>query len=113
MTPRELYLSACIPTRLALALLPLALTPTQRNFMMWPVLLIGIGFMTLYITNSRLSAFEAGGTTWWANLRIVHAILYLIAAFMLYRGLKSAWIPLVIDVCVGLYISYLHYNIPR
>jgi hypothetical protein len=50
----------------------------------------------------RQNAFEAGGITWWANYRIIHGLLYLIAAIYAFNKYRSAWIPLTLDVLIGL-----------
>jgi hypothetical protein len=69
-----------------------------------------LGFLYLYFTNTRLDAPEAGGHTWWASLRLLHGMLYLCAAIYASQG-KQAWVPLLIDVGVGLAaFTYNRYN---
>ncbi len=65
---------------------------------------IGISFLILYLKKLRLDAPEAGGITWWNNLRPIHGILYIAAGTMLLiPNLRSyAWIALIIDVILGL-----------
>ena len=63
---------------------------------------IGVSFLFLYFSNLRQHAFEAGGNTWWANYRIIHGILYVIAGIYAFNKNRVAWIPLAIDTMVGL-----------
>ena len=71
---------------------------------------IGISFLILYFKNLRLDAPEAGGKTWWNNLRPIHGLLYVAAASMLLiPNLKSyAWLALIIDVILGLSSWIIH-----
>jgi hypothetical protein len=59
------------------------------------------------LTNSRLNAREAGGKTWWHNLRPIHAGLYLIAAVYAVKGQNTAGIILLCDVLFGIF-AYLY-----
>ena len=64
---------------------------------------IAFGFLYLYFKNLRLNAAEAsGGKTWWANLRLIHGLLYLAAAIYMFREKQIGWIPLSTDVVLGL-----------
>jgi hypothetical protein len=47
-------------------------------------------------------AFEAGGKTWWAELRLIHGLMYLAAAIYALQLKDVASIPLTIDVIFGL-----------
>lgn len=64
---------------------------------------IAASFFVLWLFNLRLRAFEAGNVgTWWHQWRIAHSITYLIAAVMLLRENRSAWIPLALDLVLAL-----------
>jgi len=43
-----------------------------------------------------------GGKVWWGNLRIVHAINYLLFVAMSYHEVNYAYLPLLFDVMVSL-----------
>jgi len=47
---------------------------------------------------------EGGGVTWWANYRLIHGLLYLCASIYLFQKQRLAWIPLTMDVLLGLII---------
>ena len=61
-----------------------------------------------------MNAPEAGGKTWWANYRIIHGLLYLIAAWYAFNKQQIAYAPLSLDVCIGLGLflnkHYLHFT---
>ena len=71
------------------------------------IMLMGLDFLRLFLTNSRLHAFEAGGKTWWAELRLVHAALLLSSAVYLFKGTKTASVPLLIDALCGILFYFI------
>ena len=109
-TPRSLFWLACVPTRLLLALLVFHGVATQ---IIVPILfVVGLAFLTLWATNSRLRAAEAEGQqTWWKNWRVVHGSLYVLAALALRDGNhRLAGTILFTDVGVGILASQIHYE---
>jgi hypothetical protein len=73
-------------------------------------LFISLGFITIYLFNLRTSGQETfGDKIWWNNLRPIHTILYLLFAYMAFNKNKNSYIPLLIDVCIGL-LSFLYYH---
>ena len=101
---KPLFILGCIPTRLGLAY-----AASKNLFSPWlqtMFFLIGLGFLSLYATNSRLNAPEGGGVTWWAPYRVVHGLLYLAAAAMLYLNKPAdAGRIVFIDTLLGLLIA--------
>lgn len=98
------FLIGCIGVRTIPAISPLY---TPKNWL--PVLglltlLIGTSLVYLYFTNGRMNAPEGGGVTWWANYRLIHGLLYLCASIYLFQKQRLAWIPLTMDVLLGLII---------
>ena len=96
------FLLGCIPLRVAIALLPLYVSKNTLTYYSIPLFAIAISFLFLYFTHGRQHAFEAGGATWWANYRLLHGLLYLAAAIYAFNQSRTAWIPLTIDVFLGL-----------
>lgn len=109
MDSKLLFLFACIPIRILLVLVALYINVKYLPYYGMMLLLPALGFLYLYFTNSRLNASEANGTTWWANLRIVHGLLYLIASILAIKGNYMSYIPLLIDVIFGLSAFAYHY----
>lgn len=100
--PTLLFLLACIPARIIIALLPLYIDTSYLPYYGTLLLLPAFGFLYLYFNNLRLNAPEAGGTTWWAEYRIIHGMLYLTASIYALQEKRLAWVPLTIDVALGL-----------
>jgi hypothetical protein len=96
------FLLGCIPTRVIISLLPLYLPIEWLPSYSILLIIIASSFLFLYFSNMRQHAAEGGGNTWWANYRIIHGILYLIAGTYAFNKNRSAWIPLSIDTILGL-----------
>jgi hypothetical protein len=62
-----------------------------------------VGWLYIYFISPRTTGPEVfGGVIWWNDLRIVHALMYLL--FIIYAMQKKSfsYIVLVIDALVGL-----------
>jgi len=103
----------CIFVRLLASHIPLY-TPTAYLKIIGSIFCIqSITLLYLYFTNSRLKAPEGGGVTWWANYRILHGILYALAASSCFLNLpETAHFFLTCDVILGivLYVLHKHFN---
>ena len=108
-----LYLAGCIPIRICIAILAVVLSKQHLQYYGYVLMMPAIGFLMLYFGNLRLDAPEAGGKTWWANLRIIHGLLYLTASVLAIQQNNIAWVPLAIDVIFGLlaFINHHYLNI--
>lgn len=96
------FLLGCIPVRTLLSFLPLYLSPQHLYYYSFLLFAISFGFLYLYITNGRSNAYEAGGKTWWADMRLIHGLLYLTGAIYAFQKQRTAWIPLLTDTLLGL-----------
>jgi|UniRef100_A0A6C0IKQ6 hypothetical protein len=103
----QYFLFGCIPMRILLTLLPLYLSTSLLFYYGLVLFTIASSFLYLYFSNSRLNAFEAGGTTWWANFRLLHGLLYMGAAIYSLQGQSIAWLPLLLDTLLGVGL-FLH-----
>ena len=96
----------CIPLRSVLAVLPVYLEEQYLELYSYLLFAIGLSFLFLYVTNSRMNAVESStGKTWWAEYRLIHAMLYLTAGFYAYQK-KVNITPLVIDVLLGIFLYF-------
>lgn len=103
-----LFLIGCIVIRL---LFILAVKKINTKYLIYLGLFfvsVSISFLILYFSKSRLEAPEGGGKTWWNKLRLVHGLLYLAAGIFAIQGKREAWIPLMIDVILGLIMFTNH-----
>jgi hypothetical protein len=105
-----LFLIGCIGTRLFFVYLAKTISNKYLNLLGYLALIPAIGFMYIYLTNSRKSGAEVfGDKIWWNDLRPLHAILYTMFALSAINGIKQSWIFLLIDVIIGL-IAFLTYH---
>ena len=99
------FLLLCIPARIGIALASQYVPDKYLKAYGTLLLLIGLSFIYLFITNKRLDSPEAGGKTWWAQFRIIIGALYIIAAIYTFQGKRNLiWIPLAIDIVFGVII---------
>lgn len=107
MNSIALFLGLCIPSRLFIAWLSTRLPLYLMPFFATALLLVALAFFYLYFSNSRLQAPEANGTTWWASYRLLIGALWFTAAIYAFQRRRDlVWIPLVMDVALGLAIFY-------
>ena len=105
-----LFLFGCIPTRLALAYFAKIIPIDYLPLLGYVTLIIAIGFIYIYLTNSRTSGPETfGDKIWWNNLRPIHAIFYFIFSYYAINKIRGGWIYLLYDVIFGL-ISFLFFH---
>lgn len=105
-----LFLFGCIGVRFLFVIIAKTINTIYLKYLGYLALLPAIGFMYIYLTDSRKSGPETfGDKIWWNNLRPIHSILYLLFAYNAIIGNKQAWIYLLIDVVFGL-ISFLVYH---
>jgi hypothetical protein len=87
-----------------------------RHWLPWMgtlALLPAAGFFSIYAMGWRQTGVEVGGgRIWWNDLRPVHGALYLAFAVLALRRSALAYVPLALDVVVGL-IAYLGHYCPR
>lgn len=96
------FIFGCLLVRTIIAILPIYLPYEWFSYLGTILLAIGVYFLCLYFNDLRLYAPEGGGITWWANFRLLHGALYLVAAHYLLKKQRIAWIPLTMDVILGL-----------
>jgi len=113
-----LFLVLCIGIRVLLVFLAKKLKSLENLLylkVMGAFLIIpALGFFYIYATNSRETGREVfGSKIWWNSLRPVHGFNYLLFGLMALSNNKklysNAWIPLLIDVCIGL-LAFLIYH---
>ncbi len=109
-----LFLIGCIGTRLLFVYIAKNISKPFLVYMGYIGLIIGLGFLTIYVTgirNTGLGAF--GEKIWWNDLRPVHGILYLLFAYNAINGNQNiAWKLLAVDVIIGLFsFLWFYFNI--
>ncbi len=105
-----MFLIGCIGFRLLLVWL--AKTIDKRYLPVMGLIALGpmLGFLYIYFTKSRNTGAEVfGGKIWWNFMRPIHALLYLTFSVLAFQKSNFAWIPLLIDVVIGL-LAFLNYH---
>ena len=99
-----LYFFICIPVRLFIPYyIYNHLSDKNYKYLSLIISIIGAGFLHLFFNNQRLNAGEGGGKTWWHDLRLIHGLLYIASAIYLKKKNKLAYLPLLLDILVGLW----------
>lgn len=111
-----LFIIGCLGTRSLFVYLAKLANPTQLKWLGYLALLPAIGFIYIFLTGARPTGLEVGGgRIWWNNLRPVHAIMYLIFAYLAITGTTiysiTAWHILAADVILGLSAFLVHYYV--
>ena len=103
MMPFRAASVVCLVVRTGLALLA---KWAPRHWLPWMgaiALLPSAGFFLIYAMGWRRTGAEVGGgRIWWNDLRPVHGALYLAFAVLALRRSGLAYVPLAIDVLLGL-----------
>lgn len=97
-----LYLFLCLPVR-TIPIIILFLTEKLNLPISIVYLVTGVSFLyrTTTFHNKQLGVF--GGKVWWQNLRLIHGIIYLFAAYLIYKNqLNQVKCLLITDLLIGL-----------
>lgn len=104
------FLLACIPIRFLFVYIAKTISPIYLPYLGLLALLPAIGFLTIYFGG----IYKKGGETfgqkiWWNDLRPVHGLLYICFSYLAINKNKNAFVPLLIDVGIGLF-SFMIYH---
>lgn len=106
------FLLLCIPVRIGFVFIAKKVDKKYLPYLGYLAILPAIGFAYIYIFGKRKTGGETfGQKIWWNNLRPIHSILYFIFTYLAFKKSNNAYIPLLLDVIIGL-ISFIiyHYN---
>lgn len=105
-----LFLIGCLGVRSLFVYISREIDPNYLPYLGYLALIPAIGFIYIYLTNSRTTGPEVfGDRIWWNHLRPIHSGLYFLFAYSAIRGDRNAWVWLLLDVLVG-FISFLLYH---
>ena len=105
-----LFLIGCIGVRTLFVIMAKYASKQQLFYMGSLALLPAIGFILIYFSGLRKTGAEVfGDTIWWNDLRIIHAMLYILFAIYAFQNKWFAWMPLGVDVLLGL-TAFLLYH---
>lgn len=105
-----LFLLGCIGTRSILVYVAKNIYIEYLPYLGYLALLPTIGFIYIFLTNSRQSGAEVfGDKIWWNMLRPLHALLYGLFAYNAIHKRPYSWKFLLVDVLIGLF-SFLSFH---
>ena len=105
-----LFFIGCIGTRSLLVYISKTTNKLNLKIMGYLAILPAIGFLYIYLTDSRKTGMEVfGGKIWWNNLRPIHGLLYGLFAYNAIIGNSNAYMYLLVDVLLGL-VSFITYH---
>tara|TARA_Y100001936_G_scaffold114996_1_gene112679 strand:+ start:2521 stop:2895 length:375 start_codon:yes stop_codon:yes gene_type:complete len=107
------FLLLCIPVRIGFVVIAKKVDKKYLPYLGYLAILPAIGFAYIYISGKRKTGGETfGQKIWWNNLRPLHSTLYFIFAYLALKKNNNAYIPLLLDVIIGL-ISFIihHYSV--
>ena len=106
-----LFLIGCIGVRFMFTYIAKVASKRVLFYMGALALLPALGFLIIYFTGIRNRGPEVfGEKIWWDDLRIVHALLYILFAIYAFQGKTFAWVPLGVDVTLGLIAFLVHHK---
>jgi hypothetical protein len=105
-----LFLFGCIPVRILFAYIASVASPFLLKTLAVVALLIALSFFYLFASGARKTGMETfGQPIWWNNLRPLHGVLYTLFAFEAFKGSRTAYMYLVLDVFIGL-VSFIVFH---
>lgn len=104
------FLGGCIGTRSLLTYVAKARPDFAQKLSLLSLAPVA-GWLYIYFVSGRDTGPEVfGGTIWWNELRIPHAMLWSLFSLYAWKGKSYAWIPLAIDTILGL-CAWIIYSI--
>ena len=105
-----LFLIGCIGVRTSITILAKKINIEYLHYLGYIALLPALGFLYIYVTDSRKTGPEVGGgKIWWNCMRLVHSLLYFLFAYNAIIKNKNAWGYLALDVTIGLIAFFGHH----
>lgn len=106
-----LFLFGCIAVRSLFVIIAKNVNKKYLPSLGLLALLPAIGFLTIYFGGYRKTGGEVfGNKIWWNELRPVHASLYLMFAYLAFNKSDIAYVPLLIDVIIGLTVFLIYHG---
>lgn len=106
-----LFLCGCLVVRASLAYAAYRY-PIVLPWLGAAALVVGVSFFVLWAFGLRQTGFEVNNErVWWDSVRPMHGALYLAFAVLAFQRHPLAYVPLAIDVVLGLMLFLgFHYG---
>ena len=96
-----LFVFGCLVVRLLFVLIAKNINKKSLPILGYVGLLPAVGFLIVYFTNIRKRG-ALNQKIWWGYLRLLHSLLYFSFVYLAINKSKLAYIPLLLDVIIGL-----------
>ena len=106
-----LFVFGCLLVRFLIVLIAKIINKNSLPLLGYIALLPAIGFLVNYFTNIRKRG-ALNQKIWWGYMRPVHSLLYFTFSYLAITKSESAYIPLLLDVILGL-VAFIHNNFLR
>lgn len=113
-TPKRiaLFLCVCVPIRVLIVYGAYRLAPIYPLPVSAALALVAVGFGQTYVRSDPTKDLGFfGGPVWWHRMRLLHTLLYAIAAALAWERSPYTWVPLAIDILTGLVAVLRHYDL--
>ena len=98
-----LFIFVCLLIRILFVVITKTINKKYLPYLGYLALLPGLGFLIIYFCGLRKRGIETGGELiWWNELRPIHGILYLSFSYLAINKSKLSYIPLLLDVLIGI-----------
>ena len=104
-----LFVFGCLLVRFSFVLIAKNINKKMLPLLGKIAIILAIGFLVLYLGDLRQKG-ALNQKAWWNNLRPLHSILYFTFAYLALYKNDKAYIPLLLDVIIGL-IAFVHNNL--
>ena len=104
------FIFGCILVRTLFVIFVKKISNKYLPYLGYIAIIPAIGFLIIYFGGYRKFGPETlGKKIWWNDLRPIHALLYLMFAYLAINKKSESYIPLLIDVIIGL-IAFLYFH---
>lgn len=111
---RVLFWTGCVPARLLMIYIAYCLesgcisSKFRKPFVLITTL-FSLSFFYWYLSGDRQTGFETfGKPIWWNRLRPIHGAIWGAYSILAFRGVKCAYLALVVDLLIGIIAELSH-----
>jgi len=107
-----LFLLGCMFARALIVLAAKYIDKQYLPYMGIVATIVAVSWIYLFMFDLRKTGPEVmGQEIWWQKIRPIHALFYLIFAYMAFKQSDKAWVPLLVDQLFGLSaFLFFHYS---
>ena len=105
-----MFFIGCMAVRFSFVVIAKKIDKNMLPYLAIPAIILSMAWLNIYFFNPRNSGPETfGKPIWWNELRIAHALLYLLFAIYALQKKSFSYLPLLADVLLGFTSSVLYH----